>query len=341
MECCFADCPYNPTFSYCNTHACKESILSPECKIVEDVCTGKQGEREFINSWTISDDRGIPPCVYYLSRKLLVDTPPIAYNLLLSPPPVGLFRSSATINSTRLFMDNVIEAFTAFGYRIGSPPNSITFSPVEYSLYRVCRNTPGICSFLSDLCSNYTLDTLLRIPSLANWCGCYLPDKEYSKYVDLYQVTKQCTPYCSREDSVPLSSSSGTEKSPCKQSVCILDEVAIELANSTITDGLKFTQICGSCGEYGTCSCITTKTSLTAINSTIGGIDFRQTCGSDSKCTKRIGPYTVEVDCAEEITPDKKYEEEINGALNARTAKIIFFILGAILIVGIVWFFLR
>lgn len=340
-ECCFADCTYNPRTSFCLTHLCpKESILSSSCSIVADVCTGKEGEREFINAWTLSTEQGMPPCVYYLSRRLLKDTPPLAYDISTASPPPGLFRSSTTLLSARLFLDEVFSGYAKYGYKIGSPPNSSTFSPVEYTLYSVCKNVPGLCSsILPSLCSSYSGEDLLRVPSLANWCGCYLRDEEYARYVNLYHVTKECTPYCSRSESIPLSTPSATEISPCQQNVCILDDVSIELVNSTITNGIRFTQICGNCGERGRCSCISTDTNLAIVGSRVEGIDFLQECGESSKCTKRIGTLVVEVPCElEDISSE--IEEQIEKARKRKNAFVFFLILGAILFVGLVWWIL-
>lgn len=344
-DCCLTDCSYDFYNPYCKGEDCPDQyrdIVGPECLLpVTDYCLGEGLRTEdWIRAWTApgKNPQNIPDCVYLLSRFLLLPTPPIAMDISQGPPLPDLFRSSFFIDQGEGVMEKVFKAYEGKGFVLGSPPNSRTFSPLEYSLYNVCHNVPGICKgYLRNFCSPYRGEDLIRNPALAKWCGCYLPDAEYSKYVDSYQITKECTPYCIREESVPVPLASGNAPSLCKQNVCVLDDITVDLQNSTVRGGVNFRQVCGDCGESGVCSCIISRVNIKVVNSEIQGIDFTQKCGKSSKCTQKVGPLTIEVPCEIGENVAEEFDSALRSAYIARNTQILLWILGAIVLVGLAW----
>ncbi|SPN79334.1 Transmembrane domain-containing protein [Cedratvirus Zaza IHUMI] len=336
-DCCLRDCSY----SQCSeSNPC--SVTSASCStLMNTICLGTTGSVEDWNrAWTQSSipGRSIPDCVYYLSRSLLRETSPVTQDIAQTRPPASLFRDSAIISQARDFMRQVFNNLTQRGYLLGSAPNSRTFNSIEFSLYNVCRNVPGVCSsYLQDFCSTYNGQVILSNPSLAKWCGCYLPDQEYARYVNEYSVNKECTPYCIREESVPLANPAGNSFLTCAQNVCILDDVAISLQNSSVRGGANFRQICGDCGSGGRCSCVTSNINLTLVNSQVQGIDFTQNCSAQtSRCTRRVGSVELEVPCQTGDSVEQEAGQAYEKALRSRNLRVFFSILGAIFLVLVV-----
>nr|WIL04099.1 putative membrane protein [Cedratvirus lena] len=348
LQCCLRDCSYAnctgasslSSSSLSASSSC--SITSASCStLLNNLCSGTNTNTEEWNrAWTQSSvpERDIPDCVYYLSRSLLRETPPVAQDIGRTRPPPSLFRDSASISQSRDFMRSVFSNLITRGYLLGSAPNSRTFNSIEFSLYNVCKNVPGVCSsYLQDFCSTYNGQTILNNPALAKWCGCYLPEEEYARYVNEYSVNKECTPYCIRQESVPLANPAGNSPLTCAQNVCILDNVAITLQNSSVRGGANFSQICGDCGQGGRCSCVTSNINLTLVNSEVQGIDFTQNCSAQtSRCTRRVGSVELEVPCQTGDSVEQEANQAYEQALRSRNLRIFFSILAAIFLVLVV-----
>lgn len=351
LACCFSDCSYNFT-SQCEDNGCSpvySNVVDADCEnIVSQYCLGKNLlDVELVDAWTKPGVHGVPNCVYYLSRKLLRDTPPGFIDVSTEYPPPTLYRNSGIVSSTKDFITALVKNYNDFGYRLGSAPNERTFSPLEGTLLNICRHNPSICTFLNNFCSPYTGDYLTRNIPLANWCGCYMADAEYERYVNEYQVNKACTPYCLRDESVPLPNAAGNAPAFCVQNSCIIDDVTITLQNSTIQGGINFSQVCGNCGAGSSvgnearCNCLIRGANVSVINSQIAGIDFTQECNdSTSKCFQQVGPISIQVPCETGEEVAKLTQEKINRAYTMRNGQIILLILGVMVIIGVIWFIL-
>jgi len=157
---------------------------------------------------------------------------------------------------------------------------------------------------LTNYCSQYSADDLVSNPNLVRWCGCYLPDSEYVKYVNQYQINKECTPLCNRRGNIPLTNPTGTSNITCTTDTCLIDNISISLLNTTVTNGINFSQLCGGCGtntSNAACTCIMENNTISAVNSKIGGgINISQSCGS-SVCYEdnpnTAGPAQLQIDC--------------------------------------------
>jgi hypothetical protein len=120
-------------------------------------------------------------------------------------------------------------------------------------IQNICSKDPALCSdSLKNVCSSFDEKTLLLNPSAIRWCGCYMPDDQYSKYTDFYGIAKECTPFCSLDGAIPSVNDDGNVKY-CQQNVCIIDDVSVKLANTVFTSdsskNLNFNQLCSSCGK--------------------------------------------------------------------------------------------
>lgn len=222
--------------------------------------------------------------------------------------------NTQTISSISQFaqplIERVLSRYRAEGYHIGSLPGQKTYSPLQDYLYaNVCGPTSGtgfLCvSGLNESCSIYNMEDMGTNFSAANWCGCYLPDEEYERYINLYQINKECTPPCARIGSIPLYESFTTTRR-CTQNVCIIDNLTIELANSNIgSNSTNIQQICGGCnvdeGEVtSSCECFFEGDAISVVDSSIGGVLVSENCAT-STCHIEEAGERVTVPCTGSI----------------------------------------
>ena len=114
-------------------------------------------------------------------------------------------------------------------------------------IWEICQASPGLCEdSLKGVCSGYTAEDVATNPGIAKWCGCYLPDSEYEKYVNLFQINKECTPLCARNGNIPLVDSSGSIK-VCQENICLIDDITVKMIESQGL--LGFGNVCQSCGS--------------------------------------------------------------------------------------------
>jgi len=166
------------------------------------------------------------------------------------------------------------------------PGDSGSDTTLNAMFWGICQGDPGLCAKgLYRYCSDVTTNTISRRVSLLPWCGCYMPDAQYSEYTDLYQVAKECTPTCNLASVIPLTNESGMGKRSCQQSLCIIDDLSLTIAQSQVglNGGITFSQVCSGCaiaGGTGTCSCILSGTTIAIIESEIPSLNITQECGN-------------------------------------------------------------
>jgi hypothetical protein len=162
------------------------------------------------------------------------------------PTPSGVDWARKTLNTV------VGKIKSTYNQSIITPPNLQVNAPFFGWLYNVCASYPYLCKdFLETECSNVTQEILDDSPGARNWCGCYLPSEFYDKYTNDF-INVECTPYCNSSSVIPLSQADGTAPQFCEQSVCIIDDVAINLAKTEFEGNggsINFNQVCGSCGS--------------------------------------------------------------------------------------------
>lgn len=128
-----------------------------------------------------------------------------------------------------------------------------TDQPFVQWLFSVCSSYPGLCQdFLQTTCSTVSEETLKINPNAQQWCGCYLPDSVYTKYVNNFGLNKECTPYCNAIDVIPSYDPNTASNKYCTNSSCIIDDTTIDLAKTRLVGGgVTFNQICNSCSAAG------------------------------------------------------------------------------------------
>lgn len=185
--------------------------------------------------------------------------------------------------------------------------------PFIDEIVKICRENPGACdAVLTAKCSDTVRDDLSNNVNLANLCGCFMPDVQYAKYSQ-FGIERVCDPVCTIGTSVkPLdtTTSNPAQFQRCKQSICVIDNVMIDiLAQSSVGD-INFSQACGNCSDDGnaSCRCYITDINISSINSKVGDINFDQACGGTPLCYKsptEPGAPLIEVDCITGDTVNK------------------------------------
>jgi len=276
--------------------------------------------------------------LFELSNHKPCDPPPMrtpgvcGTRLSVRPPTArGLKRTSQMLKT-------FLQHYEANGYRIGAIPGTPEYHPVQEILFNdICCPYPEMCSsFLGDMCERYTLDELSKSPASLAWCGCYLSGDQYESYAVKYNMSKQCTPTCNRIDVIPLIGPGG-EPIKCDTDACIMDNITVNITNSTIDGGISFDQVCGSC-TGGSCTCIVNDNEIDVINSTIGGhfAPISQNCGALHCNISNIGEYgpsTIVTECLNPLNPLEALNERTKEAKAKANHKSKFYTILIIMIV--------
>lgn len=236
--------------------------------------------------------------------------------------PFGGTPTTVGIGNAQTLLDNAIIKYNKSG---GDLLNDNIGSPdFNNFVYSVCQEYPYLCSnFLENtVCKNKSYQEVINDANLLKWCGCYLSTNTYESYVNDFGLSKECTPFCNRPDVIPSYDPDTNLPQYCNQSVCIIDDVTITLAKTTLEgEGLaggniNFNQICNACSATNdnginsnsitnsnsvnasttaegvvsgnatvNCQCILKNFTLTTIGATIeGGINISQACNGNAKC---------------------------------------------------------
>lgn len=170
----------------------------------------------------------------------------------------------------------------------------------QRNLYFACKDAPYACrESLFNICSRYTNSTLQDTRGVNLFCGCYLPYSEYSRDESLFNIKRECSGLCHNSQVVPYTMNTG-EELRCTDSLCIINDININLVDSTSGD-IVFNQLCGTCGDGGLCRCKISDVDITAIEAKLGDIEFDQNCQGDIDCfapdpNNPQGP-SIKVDC--------------------------------------------
>ncbi len=215
--------------------------------------------------------------------------------------------------------------------------------PFINTIIEVCRENPGACdTVLETKCAGITRGQLSANVNLANLCGCFMPDIEYASLSE-FGIEKECDPVCVLGSSVHLHDTTTNDPArflKCNQSICVIDDVTINILAKSVVGDITFAQACGSCageGGDGSCRCYINDTSIAAVNSLIGDVSFEQQCGGGALCHKSapvVGAPPIQVDCDTGETQDSTGETSSSASQNTtRNLWIIVGILGAILLI--------
>ena len=155
---------------------------------------------------------------------------------------------------TIMLIDDIFDRFLSEGGSIFSQIDSDGITNREFSdnLFDICKTVPSLCkNRLNSICKNYKIDDLKLNPKIMNWCGCYLNQEEYNRVYGRYQVSTECLPICNNDSVIPIVTDNFTKK-VCTQSICIIDQITLDIMSTSIKGGIQFEQICSGCTRYNT-----------------------------------------------------------------------------------------
>lgn len=373
---CFSDTDKRNTCSPCHrditsndftkadgsAFTCSEKGQTPCQELAIQYCSGADlspGDISWTSRWTADDVvLGQPQCIYALKRNLFKEIGCVGANIPLTnqaglcQPITAPLSSEGTQWATTL-MSSVLERYNQDGYVLGTNPGDVGYNPFQDTLYQLSCAVPVVMQQpLTQACSIYTAEGVSRNPTIANFCGCYLPSSEYTKYVDYYQINKECTPTCNRLTNIPIVSGDN-QAIRCNQSSCIIDDITINIISSNIgQEGIGISQVCGNCSGTGnntaSCSCIVSSDVITVVNSNIGGINISEQCSS-SLCSianpDPLGtPKQISIPCSQlSNNPSDQFNQAVNSVLVAEAIKkqrTIAVIIVVVLIVLVILFIL-
>lgn len=216
------------------------------------------------------------------------------------------------------------------------------YDPFVTTVLSVCRSNPGACdAILKQKCAGVTREQLSNNVNLAGLCGCFMPDLQYASFSQ-FGISRECDPVCALGTSVHLHD--GTTNNPakfleCKQTVCVIDDVTINILANSVVGDVSFSQACSSCSSNngtGSCRCYITDTTVTAINSLIGNVNFEQQCGNTPLCYKSapvVGAPPIQIDCQTgvEVATTKS-----TSSANSGTLRTLWIVLGVLILLVIV-----
>ena len=159
----------------------------------------------------------------------------------------------------------------------------------------------GICDdILQQYCAQFTRQDLISDTSntLRKICGCHLAtasqgpvqkcesgdDKtcltgisdiiQPNQYIFPGTPSPQCDPICTQGGTIQKDGPS------CTQTVCIMNDVGVNLMNSNCGKGITISQVCGGDSKAGskTGNCYINDANVDLINSTCGGVFLSQNC---------------------------------------------------------------
>lgn len=287
------------------------------------------------------------------------------------PTPTGVTWARSMFNA-------MYKKLKAKGTQLTQPVNVGADKPLLEWMYTVCSKYPQICQdILKEECAGTNPEEFNFNLNKWNWCGCYMSDDKYQKYTDNFGISKECTPYCNAQNVIPALNGTTTTPARCTQNVCLIDNVAINLAKTHFqnsTNNINFSQICGGCGSGYTgsivnqngiqnttgnslvnnivsqnCQCVMSNFTLNTLgtNITNGGINLSQSCNGNAKCyntvTNADGTETAnEISCGNTGTNINTSVENLKKELQLKaenTANYWAIFLGFILIcvIVIIW----
>lgn len=193
-------------------------------------------------------------------------------------------------------------------------PVSESPSDLQNLIYDICIDNPLACSrYLENItCPRYTREDLVNLPEARKFCGCNLSDDQYiTDQSVLGGAGRECDSICISTQNVRPVNSAG-DALYCQKTICIIDNISIDLLNSTL-GGINFSQLCGDCGSGG-CLCIIKDVDINAEESEIGGINLSQECGNQQCYQTSSNGEVVEVDCDLAFGDRQQQAEDESGA---------------------------
>jgi hypothetical protein len=292
------------------------------------------------------------PCLNYMYKLMYLGTP----HQCTASSTIGGIPSTEGYALAQTYFSAMLTRYINEGGNLAVRENQVGDSEMNGLIWSICNQTPGLCSTaLSNMCATMTTKDLIDNIVLQPWCGCHLPAAEYATYSNLYQINTECTPACNQKGTIPLASSDGLTGKTCNQSTCVIDNVAIELANAKVGgtgQGISFNQLCSNCGAHGVCNCTISNLTFVGVNAAIPGIDVSQQCGGSAQCYKQVNnatgvPSSVPVPCDQNInynpyvSIDQENARAKASASNYQFLAIIGIFAAVVILLVFVWLIFR
>lgn len=216
---------------------------------------------------------------------------------------------------------------------------SLIFDPAIETVVDVCQSYPGACdAVLNQVCNGFIREDMRDNVNLGRLCGCFLDDNEYDAYQGSFGVEKICDPVCTLQSAVkPRNPENQFQTLSCNQTICVIDDVKIQLLNDSTVGDINFAQACSSCsgGGSGGCQCFISDVSITGVQSTIGDINFDQQCGGNPFCYQSdANGVPQKVDCA--VLEGDSGGGTTTSRISTTTLLIIIALITAIIIIMII-----
>lgn len=279
-----------------------------------------------------STQRQVPP-----STSSVQECDPNIIQTALRDTTQSSFPNPAAYDLAKTTFVNAVNQYLLFGGRLDAPPGDPNSSQeFNETVFEVCNRYPSMCTnFLTEYCQNYTPTDLTRNPSTVTFCGCYLNQSIYNDIAGKFGINRECSAYCNLEGVIPLSDGTQEGTKRCNQSVCMINDVTLNLVQSRIDGAINIGNFCGSCSTVTSgansntsCSCVLENVTVDVVNSSINTINLNQACSS-SICYAANG--ITQIDCTTGIPID-------TGVPPGKTrANIVHNILILIIIVGFVF----
>jgi hypothetical protein len=153
------------------------------------------------------------------------------------------------------------------------------FNPFQVTLLNTCASLPGLCDeFLNNFCTGCTRDQISLDQTLLTACGCRGP-------LSPYDITAACDPLCNRVSSIKNIDDATGVAQVCNTDVCVIDNININAANTTLGGGIIFSQLCGNCSQN--CTCIIASNNINGVLAQAGltnAVQFDTACNGSSMC---------------------------------------------------------
>ena len=355
LTCCGNDLTYwqhhgappdssNP--STCYSDSAQQSTCNPNDRDISTTncqtsaysyCTGsdlQSGDISWLERWTTGPTNvysNLPPCIYAVERNLFVEGEgqPQAYEQTLPTFDITIPQTPAVLNDSPIvnaqglqwvqsLMNGVNSRYNSDGLSLGATPGSQGYNSFQNLIYGMMYNYPGIGQdILNNLCTLQTTNRLTLDASLLPWCGCYMPNEQYAQFQDEFQINKECSPTCNVNVTIKPVSPDDTTTITCQQNVCLMDNNTINLINSSVSNNINFTQVCGSCQSSG-CQCIISDTTIDAIQSSLQNVNLQEQCGTISCYQDAVDPLTGQSVSVQIPCDTTNIGEAVKAALAAR-----------------------
>ena len=185
-------------------------------------------------------------------------------------------------NEIQRVKDNMSNVFAQ--YQLSntlSDVNNIDFNACQETSFRTCEGIPGACSdFQNIYCSSCSRETIASTRLLTRLCGCKAPALPAQFNVN----DPACDPLCNRSNAIlNINEITGAVKI-CTSDVCVIDNINITATNnSTIENGVTFSQLCGGCKQ--SCRCIIAGVNINDVliqSGLTNNVQFSSSCANAS-----------------------------------------------------------